>query len=71
MTTSIKNLLSKRQTDPGVVRVSLSESARVSQNNPGPGIPLSMLPPEMQQRLRDGEKVTEAELNDALQASQS
>jgi hypothetical protein len=39
------------------VQVGHTQSARIAEANPGPGIPLSTLPSAVQQRLREGQAV--------------
>lgn len=41
-----------------VKHISREESARIAALNPGPGIPISMLPPHIQLKLQNGEEVS-------------
>ncbi len=65
MTTSIKQRLANRP-DSTTKRISQKESAHIVSLNPGPGIPLSMLSSDIQQRLRDGQPVSEDDWGYAL-----
>lgn len=51
--------------------ISLAESRSIAQKNPGPGIPLSMLPLDIQQRLQMGNSVTTEELEKEITAIKS
>jgi hypothetical protein len=56
---------------PSAYRVSSSESGQIAQVNPGPGLPLSRLSPEVQRKLRQGLSIAVQDIEIDLQNIQA
>jgi hypothetical protein len=64
----MRNALKSLQRNYGrpVVRITVGESARIAAKNPGPGLPLSRLPNQLQHQLREGSSASFGDLIEKL-----
>jgi len=55
-------LKSQRKYGRPVIRITVGESSRIAAKHPGPGVPLSRLPNQLQHQLREGSSATFGDL---------